>query len=328
MLLLTGALLAEGAASLARIPDHVVLVAADVEAGEEAGRLILSLDDLAGDEAVLRGLRSTARHSASLLAQARTRSQLDRLSGELRELNRIGMALMSERDPEQLLNLILTQARRLTTSDAGSLYLVEEDTDGKEMLHFLRAQNDTLPDLPDPDFTLPLDRTSIAGYVALHGEPLTIDDVYRLPPDLPCSFNRAFDEKHGYRAKSQLVVPMKDHRNRVVGVLQLINRKRNPRAVIRNDEDAGAQVLSYGDREVEIVYSLAGQAAVSIENGRLYRDIENLFDGFIKAAVIAIDQRDPTTSGRSVHVATLTRDIAEAMDRVGDEPFANVRFTR
>ena len=331
VLLLTGALLAEGAASLTRIPDHVVLVAADVEgreAGEEAGRLFLSLDDLAGDEAVLRGLRSAARHSASLLAQARTRSQLDRLSGELREFNRIGMALMSERDPERLLNLILTQARRLTTSDAGSLYLVEEDADGKEMLHFLRAQNDTLPDLPDPDFTLPLDRTSIAGYVALHGEPLTIDDVYRLPPDLPCSFNRAFDEKHGYRAKSQLVVPMKDHRNRVVGVLQLINRKRDPRAVIRNDEDAGAQVLSYGDREVEIVHSLAGQAAVSIENGRLYRDIENLFEGFIKAAVIAIDQRDPTTSGHSVRVATLTCDIAEVMDRVGAEPFANVRFTR
>ena len=121
---------------------------------------------------------------------------------------------------------------------------------------------------------------------------------------------------------------MKDHRDRVVGVLQLINRKRDPRAVIRNDEDAGAQVLSYGDREVEIVHSLAGQAAVSIENGRLYRDIENLFEGFIKAAVIAIDQRDPTTSGHSVRVATLTCDIAEVMDRVGAEPFANVRFTR
>ena len=330
VLLVSGAL-AGRASALAQLPDHVVLVAADAggrEVSEKAGRLFLSLEDLTGDEAVLRAVRSAARHSAALLAQTRTRSHLDRLTSELRELNRIGMALMSERDPEQLLGLILTQARRLTTSDAGSLYLVEQDAEGNETLHFLRAQNGTLPDLPDPNFTLPLDRTSIAGYVALHGEPLTIDDVYEIPSDRPYSFNRAFDQEHGYRAKSQLVVPMKDHRDGVVGVLQLINRKRDPRAVIHNDDDTDAHVLPYGEREVEIVQSLAGQAAVSIENGKLYRDIENLFEGFIKAAVTAIDQRDPTTSGHSVRVATLTCDLAEVIDRVGTGPFAHVSFTR
>ena len=86
-----------------------------------------------------------------------------------------------------------------------------------------------------------------------------------------------------------LVVPMKDHRDKVVGVLQLINRKRTTEAKIRSDADADAFVLEYSDREVELVRSLAGQAAVSIEDGRLYREIENLFDGFIKAAVTAID---------------------------------------
>ena len=330
VLLVSGAL-AGGASALAQLPDHVVQIAVDSKgraASEEAGRLFLSLEDLMGDEAVLRAVRSAARHSAALLAQAHTRSQLDRVTGEVRELNQIGMALMSERDPELLLNLILTQARRLTTSDAGSLYLVEHDAEGKETLHFLRAQNDTLPDLPNPNFTLPLDSTSIAGYVALHGEPLTIDDVYAIPSHRPYSFNRAFDEEHGYRTKSQLVVPMKDHRDRVVGVLQLINHKRDPRSAIRNDGDADAHVLPYREREVEIVRSLAGQAAVSIENGRLYRDIENLFEGFIKAAVTAIDQRDPTTSGHSVRVATLTCDIAEVIDRVGAGPFADVSFTR
>jgi HD-GYP domain-containing protein (c-di-GMP phosphodiesterase class II) len=152
--------------------------------------------------------------------------------------------------------------------------------------------------------------------------------VYQIPRDRPYSFNRGFDEKHGYRAKSQLVVPMKDHRDKVVGVLQLINRKRDSHAAIRDDQDAAAQVLSYGDREVELVHSLAGQAAVSIENGRLYRDIENLFEGFIKAAVTAIDQRDPTTSGHSVRVATLTCDIADVMDQVTIGPFAEVNFSR
>ena len=205
VLLLSAALLSRGAGSLARLPEHVVLLATDAlgrAAGEEAGRLFLSLEELADEESQLRALRSAARYSAALLTQAHTRSQLDQLAGELRELNKIGMALMSERDPERLLNLILTQARRLTISDPGSLYLVEEDAQGNETLHFLRAQNDTLPDLSDPDFTLPLDRSSIAGYVALSGEPLTIEDVYNIPADRPYSFNRSFDRQHSYRAKS------------------------------------------------------------------------------------------------------------------------------
>jgi HD-GYP domain-containing protein (c-di-GMP phosphodiesterase class II) len=125
-----------------------------------------------------------------------------------------------------------------------------------------------------------------------------------------------------------LAVPMKDHKDKVVGVLQLINRKRNVDAVIRSEEDANHHVLPYSERMVEAVSSLAGQAAVSIENGRLYRDIENLFEGFIKAAVTAIDQRDPTTSGHSVRVAALTCDIAIAVDRANDGPFADVKFTR
>ena len=166
-------------------------------------------------------------------------AELERARAELRELNKIGIALMSERDPDKLLGLILTQARRLTTSDAGSLYLVEADEGGTERLHFLRSQNDTLPDLPSPDFTLPLDETSIAGYVAHTGEPLVLDDVYVIPPDLPFSFNKAaFDEKFGYRAKSQLVVPLVNHKDRVVGVVQLINRKSDPDARIRTEDDA------------------------------------------------------------------------------------------
>ena len=256
------------------------------------------------------------------------RKELEQARSELRELNKIGMALMSERDPDKLLGLILTQARRLSASDAGSLYLVEEDPDGAERLHFLRSQNDTLPHLPSPDFTLPIDETSIAGYVASTGEPLVLDDVYEMPPELPFSFNRAaFDEKFGYRAKSMLVVPMMDHKDRVVGVLQLINRKSEPGAAIRTDEDSDRWVLPYTDREVAIVQSLAGQAAVSIENGRLYQDIENLFRGFIKAASTAIDRRDPTTAGHSARVTRLTCLTAELVNAQTEGPFKDASFT-
>ncbi len=261
-------------------------------------------------------------------AEVTLKEELEHARAQLRELNKIGMALMSERDPEKLLDLILTQARRLSDSDAGSLYLVETDADGTERLHFLRSQNDTLPHLPSPDFTLPLDETSIAGYVASTGKPLVLRDVYEIPPELPFSFNRAsFDEKFGYRAKSMLVVPMTDHKDRVVGVLQLINRKSEPGAAIRTDEDSDRWVLPYTEREVSIVQSLAGQAAVSIENGRLYRDIENLFRGFIKAASTAIDRRDPTTAGHSARVTRLTVLTAELVHRQTEGPFKDVFFT-
>ena len=257
---------------------------------------------------------------------ASTLRELSEARSALRELSKVGMALMSERDPAQLFDLILAQARALTISDAGSLYLVESE-DGNRVLHFLRTQNDTLPDLPSLTFKLPLDQHSIAGYAATTGEPLVLEDVYELPEEMPFSHNRDFDRKHGYRAKSMLVVPMIDHKDRVVGVLQLINRKRDASAKIRTETDSDEWVLPYTEREVAIVSSLAGQAAVSIENGRLYQDIENLFAGFIKAAVTAIDRRDPTTSGHSVRVTELTCDVAELISAQSEGPFADVHFS-
>jgi HD-GYP domain-containing protein (c-di-GMP phosphodiesterase class II) len=254
------------------------------------------------------------------------RRELIRARSALQELSKVGMALMSERDPAQLFDLILRQARALTISDAGSLYLVE-CVDGQDMLHFLRSQNDTLPHLPSLTFKLPLDEQSIAGYAATTSEPLVLEDVYDLPASMPFSHNRAFDEKHGYRAKSMLVVPKIDHKDRVVGVLQLINRKSDPAASIRTDQDSDRWVLPYTEREVAIVSSLAGQAAVSIENGQLYQDIENLFAGFIKAAVTAIERRDPTTAGHSVRVTELTCDLAEQVSAQTEGPFAERAFT-
>ncbi len=313
-----------GAADFRDLPTGVVILAGAPEAQEAAStadRVFLPVDTDADPTGLKCLLKSVAQQSAALLAS-------ERAQAEMRELNKIGMALMSERDSDRLLELILTQARRLTTSDAGSLYLVEEGEDGAEHLHFLLAQNDTLPDLPNPDFLLPLDTTSVAGYVGSTGETLVLDDAYEIPEDRPYSFNRSFDESVGYRGKSMLVVPMMDHRDKVVGVLQLINRKRDPSGEIRDDDSASAHVIPYSQRDVELVRGLAGQAAVSIENGRLYQDIENVFSGFIKAAVTAIDQRDPTTSGHSVRVTALTCDLAQAAHEATEGPYKDVIFSK
>src|SRR5213595_2920640 len=134
--------------------------------------------------------------------------------------------------------------------------------------------------------------------------------------------------RHGYRTKSMLVIPMKDHKEDVIGVLQLINRKRNPEAILATPADVEGQVVPYSKRTVELVTALAGQAAVAIENSRLYEEIERLFEGFVKAAVHAIEQRDPTTFGHSGRVANMTVGLAVVVDRAGDGAYQGVRFTR
>src|SRR5260370_36806455 len=125
-----------------------------------------------------------------------------------------------------------------------------------------------------------------------------------------------------------LVIPMKDHKEQVIGVLQLINRKRNPEAVLATPADVDQQVVPYSKRTVELVTALAGQAAVAIENSRLYDEIEKLFEGFVKAAVHAIEQRDPTTFGHSGRVANMTVALATVVDRAPDGTYGGGRFTR
>ena len=277
---------------------------------------------------LLIALRSAFREVLARQEAQRARLEASSRSRELSELTRIGMALTTERNLNTLLDLILSQARRMTDADAGSLYLVEEPDDGPKRLRFKLSQNHSRPEIPFVEFTIPFDQTSIAGYVASTAEPLVIDDVYELPPGVAYSFNRSFDQKYGYRTKSMLALPMTDHKEQIIGVLQLINRKRDFESRLTTPDDFDREVTRFTRRTVELVSSLAGQAAVSIENSQLYESIERLFDGFVKAAVTAIEQRDPTTFGHSGRVATMTVELAAAVDRAPDGSYRHVRFTR
>ena len=328
--LLADAEIAQYSASrLRQLPPHVVVIATDVEAERILGEAAhFSIAGVTDQTAQLRTLRGGYELAAARLMSQRASRELSRTRDELRELHRIGMALMTEREPNRLLKEILKQAKRLTHSDAGSLYLTEKDDSGKTRLRFKLSENDSLPDLPFSEFTLPIDTASLAGYCAYTREPLMLPDAYTTPEDAPYRFNRAFDERFGYRTKSMLVVPMLDHRDDIVGVLQLLNRKRDDRAKITSEQAAVENVLPYTDHELQLVQSLAGQAAVSIENSQLYAQIEHLFESFVKAAVTAIDQRDPTTAGHSIRVAALTGDIAGAVERAGAGPYKDVKFTR
>src|SRR3989441_6710170 len=184
------------------------------------------------------------------------------------------------------------------------------------------------PEAPFVEFTMPVDRSSLAGYAAVTGEPLVIDDAYFLPPDVEYPINRSFDERYGYRTKSMLVIPMKDHREQVIGVLQLINARRKLEAMLATPADVEQHVVPFSKRTVELVTALAGQAAVAIENGQLYREIERLFEGFVQAAVRAIEQRDPTTFGHSGRVADMTVRLATVVDQAAEGLYRSHKFTR
>ena len=275
------------------------------------------------------------------------REELARAQREMEELNRIGVALSATHDVNELLELILSKSREITGADAGSLYLIEETrprdlsgTDpGERRLRFKLTQNDSRQ-FPFTEFTMPLTEDSMAGYVALHGEVISVADVYMLlrkeqsgkaavgSVARPYQFNPKFDQESGYRTRSMLTLPMKNAKGEVLGVLQLINCKRDPAVRLTSDEVVEREVQPFPERAVRLALSLASQAAVAYENSRLYQDIEQLFEGFVHAAVTAIEQRDPTTSGHSNRVSTMTVRLAETVDRVDHGAYAGVRFTR
>ncbi len=258
-------------------------------------------------------------------AHHHTRRELHRAVSDLETLNKIGVALSTERNTDALLELILSKSREITGADAGSLYLVEENR-GVKHLVFKLTQNDS-HSVPFRQFTMPIDTTSISGYAASTGHILNIKDAYRIR-NLPFKLNRDFDKKFGYRTKSMMVIPMKNQKDEVIGVLQLINSKKHAGVKLSSSKIVKEEVGPFSRQSQDLASSLASQAAVTLENNLLYRDIEKLFEGFVKASVTAIESRDPTTFGHSERVAKLTVALAETVDRLDSGPYKDVRFTR
>jgi HD-GYP domain-containing protein (c-di-GMP phosphodiesterase class II) len=265
-------------------------------------------------------------------------AELAALARQLEELNRIGAALSAERDTSRLLELILTKARAITASDAGSLYVVERPVpapgaagakgeDAPSRLRFMIAQNDSTP-LPFVERGLEISDRSIAGYVAMSGRIVALEDAYRPPLDAPYTVDRSFDEMACYRTRSVLAAPMRTPQGHIVGVLQLINAKRDAGVRLDSTDAFSRDVIPYSPQHEALVESLAAQAAIALENSQLYAAIEQLFEGFVRASIVAIESRDPATSGHSFRVANLTVALAEAVNRADHGPFAAIRFSR
>ena len=314
----------------------LLVAVCDAQEADDALRRYPFLDDFLIRPVTPARLRLRLERSLDAINSRRVVQQLDdalaRKSQDLHELNKIGVALSAQRDITKLLEMILTQSRAITAADAGSLYLVErgreDDAQSDDRLVFKLPQNDSVPVKTFEEFVIALDQTTVAGYAAATGNAVNVADAYHLPAGTPYQYSRVFDEKSGYRTKSVLAVPMRDHKGTVVGVVQLINKKKDPKAVLRPVALVEEAVIPFTAVDEELVTSLASQAAVAFENTRLIEDIKELFNAFVRASVTAIESRDPTTSGHSGRVAILTVGIAETMDRLGTGPFRDVTFTR
>lgn len=249
----------------------------------------------------------------------------------------IGKALSAEKNQDQLLRLILYLSKKMTGADAGSIYLVEEDDFGKKKLRF-KYSHTFSRDIPLEEFVMDINMDSISGYVACTGKVLNIPDAYVIDELAPYSFNPFFDRQHNYISRSMIVVPMKNHSDQIIGVIQLINSKEDLSGNIQYDnqafqikleakEDFDKFVVPFDDKYNGLVEAIAGQAAVAIENNRLINQIQTQFEEFVKASVTAIESRDPATSGHSFRVAEICKEIAIAVNSVENGYLSQYQFS-
>jgi len=309
-------------------PASVILIDPDGRCTEDTeGRVFRKLAELPCEEAILEIIRSVDKTQMMRRLMNENDRDLKRKEQINRELLGIAIALSAERDNEKLLNLILEKCREITHSDAGSLYLLERDAEGTEQtLLFKIAQNDSNP-TDFTEFRMPLNTASIAGYVAVTGKVLSIPDAYTISAGSGVVFNKSYDEATGYRTKSMLTLPMMNHKGKVIGVIQLLNKKKKYGTKLADREITEREVIPYDRENEEIILALSSLAAVSLENNLLYNEIETLFEGFVQASVKAIESRDPTTSGHSNRVALYTVGLAQAVNRRNSGKYKDVFLT-
>jgi HD-GYP domain-containing protein (c-di-GMP phosphodiesterase class II) len=274
---------------------------------------------------VLRELLRVAMENVVLKRQV---SQLDeqaaRRHRQFRELNRIGIALSAEKDIERLQSFILTSMRQLTHADGASLWLKTEDPGGAH-LFLASSQNHSIDKSTYSAFKVPVDEKSVVGYAVSVGASQIYDDAYNPPPGKPVG-GKSFDAQFGYRTKSMLTVPMRNYNNEVVGAVQLINAKRRFETRLTTANVDG-EVVSFHPDDIEMIESIASQAAVALDNKNLLDSIQALFDGFVQASVTAIEQRDPSTAGHSGRVEALTTSLARAVTGMGAGKYRDVNLT-
>ncbi len=216
--------------------------------------------------------------------QKRSYEELEREVARYRAAYEVMRALGGTLDLDELLDLIITRITEVMEADRSSLFLIDWES---EELWSKVAQGVRFMEI-----RFPMD-LGLAGAVATSGEILNIPDAYN-----DQRFNQDFDRQTGYRTKSVLCVPMTNKEGERIGVIQVLNKK---------SDDA------FDDEDEELLSALAGQAAVAVENSRLYEDQKKSFISFVETLSTAMDARDPITAGHSSRVTLYSLAIGEVL---------------
>ena len=244
----------------------------------------------------------------------------------IEELNHIGAALSAERDIGMLLETILLAAMKIVNADGGTLYRVVNG----EWIRFETLRTDSLgiamggttgKEITFPPIPLYKDNgepndSLVVAHAVLGGSTINIRDVYR-EKDFDFSGTRKFDEMTGYRSRSFLTVPMKNHEQEIIGVLQLINAM---------DRETG-EIVGFSEVDQSFAESLASQAAIALTNRQLIIQMEELFESFINVINNAIDNKSPHTGKHLQRVPVLTMMLAEAANAMTDGPLKDFSMT-
>jgi len=234
--------------------------------------------------------------------------------GTIADLNELGIALSKEKDQARLLELVLFKAMKLTHADACTVFMVDKN----DRLRFEAMQTISLglslggstgePIPFDPvnlhDAQGNPNLKQVVASSVLHNQTINIPDAYSTS-EFDFSGTRDFDAKTGYRSVSFLCVPMKNHHDEIIGVLELINAL---------DETSG-EIIPFSEQDEHLAESLASQTAVSLTNKRLMEEMLKLFESFIQLIATAIDKKSSYTGGHCTRVPQLTLMLAEAASR-------------
>ena len=242
---------------------------------------------------------------------------IDELEGQIKNLSEIGVALSKEKDRGKILETILLEAKRISSADGGTIYMKTDDNRLKfEIMmndslgiHFGGTSAEPMPDtiypvkLYNPETNQP-NHKNVSAYAALTGKTVNIKDAYK-EKGFDFSGTKGWDKRHGYCSKSFLTVPMKNHEDNIIGVLQLLNAK-NPNT---------GEIASFST-SIKMIESLASQAAIVITNKNLIRELEVLFESFIKLIATAIDKKSAYTGGHCSRVPEITMMLADAVGKI------------
>lgn len=244
-------------------------------------------------------LSSVANHIAYVVDNFRLQQRSFKSIQRLQRLQEVSGILASSLNPREVRGLAMQAATQLVDAETGSLLLLDED---KNELYFDVALGEKGERVRQIRLKL---GEGIAGYVAQTGEPVLIDDVQNDP-----RFARTADNQSGFLTRNMVCVPVRV-RGKMLGVLQAINKRQGER---------------FDEGDLQDFIGLGQQVGIAIENANLYEEINRLLEGFIDASVLAIESRDPSTSGHSARVALLSCALAEVVSAADEGPYADVVF--